>query len=102
MELELHPVQAKILNTLLFKTEARFSDLNIEGLTSDHFVFHVNRILALGLVEKNEKGKYSLTMTGKEYANRFDTEKAKVEKQPKVGVLLVCSRRKGKTPEYLM
>ena len=102
MELELHPIQAKILNTLLFKTEARFSDLNIEGLTSDHFVFHVNRILALGLVEKSATGKYSLTTVGKEYANRFDTEKAKIEKQPKAGVLLVCSRRNGRSFEYLI
>jgi len=102
MELELHPVQAKILNTLLFSTESRFTDLNPDAIDSDRFTFHINRVIALGLVTKNDSGLYSLTPAGKEYANRFDTEKAKIEKQPKVGVLLVCSMNQGKNKEFLV
>ena len=102
MELELHPVQAKILNTLLFSTESRFTDLNPDAIDSDRFTFHLNRVIALGLVIKNDSGHYSLTPMGKEYANRFDTDKAKIEKQPKIGVLLVCSRNQDKNKEYLI
>lgn len=98
----MHLVQAKILNTLLFNVESRFTDLNPDAVDSDRFTFHINRVIALGLVTKNDSGLYTLTAVGKEYANRFDTDKAKIEKQPKIGVLLVCSRNVGKNKEYLI
>ncbi len=98
----MHPVQAKILNTLLFSTESRFTDLNRDAIDSDRFTFHINRVIMLGLVAKSDSGLYSLTSMGKEYANRFDTDKAKIEKQPKIGVLLVCSKVEDKNREYLV
>ena len=96
-EIEIHPVQATILRILLFKTEARFSELNKTELTNDHFTFHINQLLDLGLIEKNSGNKYQLTPKGKEFANRMDTDKVAVERQAKVGVCVVCIRSyKGK------
>lgn len=96
LELEVHPAQASILKVLLFKTEARFSELNATNLTTDHFTFHLKRLVEVGLVEKTKRNTYQLTRSGKEFANRFDTEELVLERQAKVGVL-VCGIRKGKS-----
>lgn len=102
-EIEIHPVQARILVALLFKPEAKFTELlRKTHLTSDHFSFHVNKLSELGLVKKSHDNSYQLTPTGKEFANRFDTEKTKVERQAKIGVLIVCVKKKGKTKQYLV
>lgn len=93
MEIEIHPRQAQILTTLLFRERARFSDLNVTKITTDHFTFHVNQLLATGLIEKTQNKFYRLTVKGKEFANRFDTEKAKVERQAKVAVLIVVIKK---------
>lgn len=101
-EIEIHPIQARVLRTLLFTKEAGFAELNKTNLTNDHFTFHIKRLLELGLIRKNSEKKYELTIKGKEFANRFDTDKGEVEKQAKIGVLVICMREsKGKT-EYLV
>jgi 8-oxo-dGTP pyrophosphatase MutT (NUDIX family) len=97
---ELHQIQMLILRELLFKPQARFSELNIKGLSNDHFSYHINTLIDLDLVKKIE-GKYSLTGKGKEYASRIDTDQVQIEKQPKIGVLVVPYKYvKGK--KYLL
>jgi predicted transcriptional regulator len=102
-EIEVHPAQAKILVKLLFREKAAFTEL-LRGsrLTSDHFSFHLNKLLELGLIDKTADNKYQLTSKGKEFANRFDTDRKKVERQAKIGAVVVCMRKKGKTTEYLL
>jgi len=96
-EIKIHEAQAQILKTLLFKTEARFGQLNVTKLTTDHFTFHLKQLVKIGLVKKGENGKYCLTAKGKEFANRFDTEKLAVEKQAKLTILIVAiKKQKGK------
>lgn len=53
------------------------------GLASDHFNFHITRLIDLGYVEKVKKGLYTLTQKGKEYSNKLDTDTNTVERQPK-------------------
>lgn len=101
---DIHPIQAGILRVLMFKPEAKFSDLNTGGVSSDHFTFHVKKLLELGLIEKTGEGLYRLTAPGKEFTNRFDTDVKHIvlERQAKIGVSIVCTReRTGKT-EYLI
>lgn len=100
MELELHPIQAEILMVLLFQTQASFSELNSTQLPTDHFSFHLRRLLQSGIIKKASKS-YSLTEKGKEFANRFDTDSVVIEKQAKVGVL-VCPVLNGKPQKYLV
>src|SRR3989338_885540 len=95
-----HPIQVKILRTLLFKESARFSDLNPLKLSSDHFSFHVNKLLQDKVIEKNNDGLYYLTIAGKEYANRLNTDKEILEKQAKLAVLIVCRRESQNKTEY--
>lgn len=101
---EVHPIQASILRVLMFKPEARFSDLNTEEISSDHFTFHVKKLLELELVEKTNEGLYRLTRTGKEFTNRFDTDVKQIvlERQAKIGVSVVCTREREGKIEYLI
>ena len=102
LEVQIHEAQTSILRELLFLPEAGFAELQKPtGLTSDHFTFHINRLVELGLVERLGRGQYRLTARGKEYANRLDTDNNTVERQPKSAVLLAIERRRGSAKEYL-
>ncbi len=92
---ELHAIQMLILRELLFNPNSKFSKLNIKGLSSDHFSYHVNTLIKDGYVTKDDQ-RYSLTTKGKEYANRMDTDEASLERQPKVAVMIVgVKKNKG-------
>ena len=103
LEVNIHAAQTSILRELLFHPEAGYSKLQKPtGLTSDHFNFHITRLVELQLVEKIARGTYRLTPRGKEYANRLDTDNSTIERQPKSAVILALERKnaKGET-EYL-
>lgn len=91
----LHEAQATIVQALLFVPSARFTDLQKStGLESDHFNFHINRLMTLGSVARTEKGLYSLTIQGKRHAN--------TKQQPKLSVLLNVARGEGVGTEFLL
>lgn len=100
----MHQIQNNILKELLFKKTARFSELNINKVSNDHFTFHLKKLIGDGLVMKNQDGSYLLTIAGKEYANRLDTdaEKIEIEKQAKIGVLVVGVDGSGDKKKYLI
>lgn len=78
--------------------EARFAELQkASELSSDHFNFYLKQLLDEGYVAKNDHGAYHLTIKGKEFANRFDTDARKVERQPKVAVCLVIRDEQDRT-----
>jgi ADP-ribose pyrophosphatase YjhB (NUDIX family) len=85
---DLHKVQMLILKALIFHPNATFTDINIQGLTNDHFSYHVRTLLTEGLITKKD-GKYTLTTKGKQFAGAIDTDTNYTEKQPKVSVLIV-------------
>jgi len=97
-------IQAAILRELLFRKTAHFADLQGKtDLTSDHFNFHIERLVALGLVEKVARGEYRLTTRGKEFANKMDTDTLTMERQPKISVLLLVTRKNDRgATEYLL
>ena len=93
---DLHKIQMLILRELLFHPNARFTDLNLTGLTTDHFSYHINTLIKMGLVDK-KNGRYSLSQSGKKFAGLIDTDKAQIEKQAKIGALVILEREfKGK------
>jgi 8-oxo-dGTP diphosphatase len=103
LEINIHDAQVSILRELLFHPSAGFAVMQKPtGLTSDHFSFHITRLVDLKLVEKVSRGTYRLTPRGKEYANRLDTDNNTVERQPKSAVLLALRRnRTDGTEEFL-
>jgi ADP-ribose pyrophosphatase YjhB (NUDIX family)/predicted transcriptional regulator len=93
---QLHHAHVAILHVLLFRPDARFAELQkVSELGSDHFNFYLKQLLDEAFVAKNEHGAYHLTQKGKEFANRFDTDERKVERQPKVAVCLMVRRGDG-------
>jgi ADP-ribose pyrophosphatase YjhB (NUDIX family)/predicted transcriptional regulator len=105
LEVKIHEAQVAILRELLFHPSAGYAEMQKPtGLTSDHFNFHISRLVELGFVEKKQRGEYTLTHKGKEYANKLDTDSNTIERQPKVSVLIVGWRdREGtKEREFIM
>lgn len=100
-EASMHEAQTLILRHLLFVPDARFAALQkTTELSSDHFNFHVKKLLDSRLIEKVQDT-YRLTPKGKEYANRMDTDENEIERQPKVSVALVVERQKDGRREFL-
>lgn len=100
-EIDIHKVQIMILRELLFKPNARFSDLNVTGLTNDHFTFHLERLIEENLVVKEDQ-RYNLTTQGKEFANRMDTDRLKMERQAKIACVIIGVRARSGVVEYLV
>lgn len=97
----IHETQIAILRHLLFSPSAGFAQLQKDTeLTSDHFNFHIKKLLERGYVTKHDD-QYSLTPQGKEYANRLDTDENEIERQPKVSVVLVVERQYNGRREFL-
>jgi 8-oxo-dGTP pyrophosphatase MutT (NUDIX family) len=104
MDKNIHEVQGSILKALLLHEVARFSELNTNKLSTDQFTFHIKQLTANNVIEKTANGSYRLTIPGKEYASRFDIDSGpvKIEKQAKLGVLIVVVRDLRGKKEYLM
>lgn len=101
-EATIHEAQTKILRELLFLPATNFADLQrVSGLESDHVKFHIRRLVELGYVEKTG-AKYKLSIKGKEYANKLDTDAGVIERQPKVAVMLIVERERDGVKEYLL
>lgn len=98
----LHPLQMVMLNKIMTLPEARFRDLKIVGLSTDHQSYHIKALIKANLLAKATSGKYILTLQGKEYAGRMDEHTGKIETQGKRGVLVRLSKKEGNDTLYLV
>src|SRR5579864_6109980 len=94
-EVNVHEAQTAILRELLFKPDAGYTELRKKTeLESDHFKFHIRRLMETGYVAKTDRRRYFLTPKGKEYANKIDTDHGVIERQPKSAVIIVVQNDK--------
>lgn len=94
-EADAHRAQMTILTELLLVPSASYSNLQKKTkLGSDHFNFHIQKLVKEGYVEKLATG-YRLSRKGKEYANRIDTADNAIEKQLKISVALIIENEQG-------
>ena len=101
-EASIHAAQTKILRELLFIPQASFAGLQkVSGLESDHAKFHIKRLVELDYIIK-DGSIYRLSIKGKEYANKLDTDAGVIERQPKVAVMLVVEREHDGKKEYVL
>lgn len=96
-----HPTQISILANLMYKQPQNFASLNTTGLTSDHFNFHLQKLVEIDLVTKFGSN-YSLTSKGIEFAGRLDLENLSVKPQPKIGVGVFTFRQTSGGVEFLL
>jgi ADP-ribose pyrophosphatase YjhB (NUDIX family)/predicted transcriptional regulator len=99
--MELHFIQNEILKKLLFADKLKYSELRPENLENNKLNFHLNQLQDLGLIEKSDS-KYYLTLKGKEFAGRLNTDVLKIEKQAKLSVLVAPVRKAGDELEFLI
>ena len=92
--IDIHAAQTGILRELLFHPSLKFSELQkLSGLDSDHFKFHCKRLIELGYIVKNDQSAYTLSIKGKEHANKLDTDNNTMERQTKTAALLIPLRK---------
>lgn len=96
-EADAHKHQMIALKHLLLQPDATFTELQkAMEVESDAANFHIKQLVQAGYMAKNKRQRYTLTMTGKEYANRMDTDQKVIEKQAKVAACLMVRREDGK------
>lgn len=90
---QLHPIQFSILATLRRVRSASYSALmRPTGMLSDAFKFHIRKLVKLGLIVKEATGEYSLSSTGKEFANKLNDADLSMRYQPKLSILIIAER----------
>lgn len=99
---ELNTYQMKALTALIHKVEARFTDMNTEGLTSDQFTYHVKKLIELGLIEKTENEMYRLTQEGVVYVGHIDGKSGKILRHSQPIVIAVCTKKENGFTKYLI
>lgn len=60
-----HHIQREIVYRLRFADSLRFSELQPEGVENKLFSYHLKKVIAARLVQKNNDGNYSLTSLGR-------------------------------------
>ncbi|MFA6982243.1 MAG: NUDIX domain-containing protein [Patescibacteria group bacterium] len=98
---QLHTIQLKILRDLLFSDSARYSEIKPIDMENSQFVFHLEKLIESGLIEKEDIA-YRLTDAGKEYANKIDTDIVKISHQAKVTTILCAIKENPTSKEYLI
>lgn len=96
---DLHPAQMRILHALSGTQTATFSALQKStGLTSDHVNFHIKRLIINDYVKHVPKsyGEYTLTESGKHFANMLSPDNLTLEEQPKISVVLWIKDQQGR------
>lgn len=98
----LHDIQLAILNKLLFSPSLRYTEMKPDQkMDNNQFDFHLDKMIEVGYVVKIEEG-YTLTASGKEYANRLDTDVVQIERQAKIGVVLKLRKSINDETYYLI
>lgn len=87
IEHKLHEWQIAILGRLVSQPTLRFNQLLLDGLTSEHMNYHLQKLVEAGLVVKANDG-YGLTDKGKDFTNLMDDGVELIEKQPKTSVII--------------
>lgn len=99
----MHKTQIGILNKLLFKIEANHKDLKFDPEVSNNtFQFHLDKVIADGLVVKKENGMYTLSKKGKIVANQVKSESNSLSERRKISVHLYCIREYDRNLQTLI
>lgn len=99
--IDIHPIQIKILQDLLFAKDMKYSKLKPEEMEGSQFTFHLNRLIGDGYVNKSEIGIYELSDKGKEFANRMNSDDGLMGIQPKSTTVMCARREIDGCKEYL-
>ncbi|HEU5121714.1 MAG TPA: NUDIX hydrolase, partial [Candidatus Saccharimonadales bacterium] len=89
-----HHIQKHIVTVLMYKKEARFSELRPAKIDTNLFTYHLKVLLKEGVIIKYDKT-YTLSSTGLAYVDRVSTETTSIRRQPKIITMLLVQNSEG-------
>jgi hypothetical protein len=91
-----HHLQRSIVYRLALSHEERFSDLKPDTIENKLFTYHLKKVVAAGLVKKDENGLYSLTPEGRRLGIRvLDKQQVLVDRADSVMFMVVRRKADG-------
>jgi ADP-ribose pyrophosphatase YjhB (NUDIX family) len=107
-----HYIQADILRALyVASVPLSFTVLKEDGIENSLFMYHMNKLIGRGVVEKAKEGGFQLTVKGTIWVNNMGEESIQPEMRPKILINFVVTtpskarfllaRRRGIPAEHL-
>lgn len=81
---QMHYIQKQILDQLRTTSQARYVQLQPDGIESSHFKYHLNLLITDGLVTHVDRGVYELSDKGKAYVDKLSSGRVNPHETPKV------------------
>lgn len=93
----IHKSRRAIFETLRHNADARYSEL-LQASKSDPelFRYHIKRLTYQGFIQKNDRGRYSLTIKGKQFSNQLGDDSAQIRIRPSVSFQIALFTSSGK------
>lgn len=96
----MHRIQTTIISRLDSSKSLRYSDLQIPGVGSNLFTYHLKALKQTGLVMRTSWGTYTLTQSGKRQAGNLDVIETVPQAQPTIVILIACQNYIGQWLVY--
>ena len=91
----MHWIQNYVLQQLILSPDRRYADLKPANVEGNLFMYHLRQLMKEKLVQKRADGRYELTSTGQEYADRLSLQTFKPRLQPRIVTLIVGQNPQG-------
>lgn len=99
---EINDVQGLILRQLFTRDSLRFSEINTEGYSSDHFSYHLRQLIKHGLIERTDDDRYRLSVIGRSRGVLLSTQSSGFIEQGFIACRIVISRETDGIKQYLI
>ena len=93
----MHHIQLKILRNLLYDESSNYAALRPEGIESNHFAYHLERLMQDKFIRKDDQKRYWLTDTGLGFVDRMTQGTMKTRLQPIIITAIDLTTPDGKT-----
>lgn len=91
-----HYIQVDILSKLAQSESAvRFTDLKDPGIENSLFMYHANKLLNRGLIQKEDPSGFSLTEEGARWINFIGIDKLSPQQSPRLLVQFIVTNERG-------
>lgn len=92
----MHHIQRKILEKLLYAEALSYAALRPAGIESNHYAYHLDRLVKDGLIAKNDK-QYTLSPLGLSTIDRLSHAKMTERIQPHIVTIIDVTNEHGQT-----
>lgn len=101
-EKKINDIQASILRQLFSSDGLRFAQINVDGISSDQFSYHLRQLARLGLIEKTAEQAYRLTSLGRSQVTMLYPDRNAFIQQGFLAVRIILSKLENGQRYYLM